>query len=51
MSRDRTRITVDGKVVELLKDGVTNVYDYDTELDALNAAKDLIDAEIDEVTP
>lgn len=48
MSRNRTRITVDGTVVELLKDGVTTVTDYDTELEALNAAKALIDTEIAE---
>lgn len=48
-SRDRTRITVDGTVVEVLKDGVTTVHDYPTETDALTAAKDLIDTELAEV--
>lgn len=48
MSRNRTRITVDGTVVELLKDGVTTVTDYATELEALNAAKVLIELEIAE---
>ena len=48
-SRDRTRITVDGTVVEVLKDGTTTVSDYPTEIEALNAAKTLIDAEIAEV--
>lgn len=47
-SRNRTRIIVDGTIVELLKDGTTTSTDYDTELAALNAAKDLIDAEISE---
>jgi len=49
MARDRTRITVDGTVVEILKDGVTTVSEYPTETDALNAAKDLIDEELVEV--
>ena len=48
-SRNRTRIIVDGTVVELLKDGVTTVSDYPTEIDALNAAKALIDTELAEV--
>ena len=48
MARNRTRITVDGTVVEQLKDGVRIVTDYDTEIEALNAAKTLIEAEIAE---
>jgi len=48
MARNRTRITVDGTVVELLKDGVTTVTDYDTESEALVAAKTLIDTELAE---
>lgn len=47
-NRNRTRIIVDGTVVQLLKDGTTTLTDYDTELEALNAAKVLIDAEISE---
>jgi len=50
MARDRTRITVDGTVVEILKDGVTTHTDYDTEVEALQAAKDAIDAEITEIS-
>lgn len=46
MARNRTRIIVDGITVEQLKDGVRIVTDYDTELEALNAAKALIDSEI-----
>jgi len=49
MSRDRTRITVDGNVIEMLKDGITTVIDHNTELEALEAAKVLIDEEISEV--
>lgn len=49
MSRDRTRIIVDGTTIEQLKDGVRTVTDYDSEIDALNAAKVLIEAEIAEL--
>lgn len=49
MARDRTRIIVDGNTVEQLKDGVRTVTDYDTELEALNAAKALIETEISEL--
>jgi Zn/Cd-binding protein ZinT len=47
-SRNRTRITIDGKVVELLKDGQKTYYEYDTETEALNQAKTLIDEELAE---
>ena len=47
--RDRTRITVDGITVELLKDGSVTQTDYATEIEALEAAKALIDAEIAEL--
>lgn len=49
MARDRTRIIVDGTVIELLKDGVKTITDYDNEIEALNAAKTLIDNEIAEL--
>jgi hypothetical protein len=49
MSRDRTRIIVDGIVIELLKDGVKTITDYDSEIEALNAAISLIEAEIAEL--
>lgn len=48
-SRNRTRITVDGTAVEVLKDGSTTQTDYHTEAEALQAAKDVIDAEIAEI--
>ena len=47
-SRVRTRITVDGKVVELLKNGQKSYYEYDTDIEALNQAKILIDEELAE---
>tara|TARA_R110000803_G_scaffold46198_17_gene97145 strand:- start:5540 stop:5695 length:156 start_codon:yes stop_codon:yes gene_type:complete len=49
MAHDRTRIIVDGLVVQLLKNGTTTVYEYDTDLESLNAAKTLIDTTISEL--
>tara|TARA_R110000868_G_scaffold201044_1_gene448619 strand:- start:262 stop:417 length:156 start_codon:yes stop_codon:yes gene_type:complete len=49
MAHDRTRIIVDGLVVQLLKNGTTTVTEYNTLLEALNATKTLIDTTISEL--
>ncbi|MDB4726229.1 hypothetical protein OAF54_02240 [bacterium] len=48
MSRDRTRIIVDGVTVIVLKNGSTTLTDYNNEIEAYEAAKALIDIEISE---
>ena len=48
MARNRTRIIVDGTALEQLKDGVRTSVEYDTTVEALLAAKALIDIEIEE---
>lgn len=48
MPRTRTRITVDGVVLEVLKNGQKTYTEYDTEIEALNAAKSIIENEIAE---
>lgn len=49
MSNQRTRITVDGLVVQILKNGTTNTIEYTTLLEALTAAKVLLEASISEL--
>jgi len=50
MARERVRITVDGLVIEVLKNGERTYHEYNSEIEALNSAKTLIETEITERT-
>lgn len=50
MSRERTRIIIDGVTVIVLKNGSTTLIDYSSEIEAYEAAKATIDAEIIEAS-